>query len=91
MDIPANSGSSGSPIYYISKKNEYKLVGIAAGGYSEDKYLYEMDKENCKESSDKIEDCKFVKNVEKYTKVHNGLGIAIKAKVILDLFKDCFE
>lgn len=81
MDIPTYRGSSGSPIYYISESGNPKLVGVATGRYSEEDYLYEMDQED----SDNVGDSKFIENKEKYIKVNIGLGIAIKANIILEL------
>jgi len=85
MDIPTYSGSSGSPVYYISETGKSKLVGVATGGYPEEGYLYELDKSSNQEGNSKDENSKFIENKEKYVKVHIGLGIAIKANIILEL------
>ena len=41
MDIPGFSCSSGSPVYFINKNEEYKLVGIMTGGFHQEEYLHE--------------------------------------------------
>ena len=77
VDIPVYGGSSGSPIFYIDSNNKVKLVGITAKKYYEEDNLFELDNNG-----------KFIENVNKFIKVPNGLGYAVKANVILDLFNN---
>lgn len=75
IDIPVYGGSSGSPVYFLTKEGKVSLVGITAEKYYEKNYVYIKD-DNTNN---------YIKNKNQYVRVPNGLGYAIKANIILDL------
>ena len=76
VDIPVYRGSSGSPIFHIDNNGKVRLVGIAESKYYEINHLFV-------DNNGQIEE-----NKDKFIKVPNGLGYAIKANIILDLINN---